>query len=113
MAIVRKHLHEIDTTLTPIDRAKIEATTEEDIRRHMIEDGQDPDEEMRLEDSISPRQVRRNLDLDQEEIAARLGIPIATWRDWEENRVIPDPAARTLMRLMAKDGRRLLALLAG
>ena len=34
-------------------RARIKATTEEDIRRHMIEDGEDSDAELREEDIIS------------------------------------------------------------
>lgn len=29
-----------------VDRAKLNATTEDDIRRHMIEDGYDPDEKV-------------------------------------------------------------------
>lgn len=29
-----------------VDRSRIEATTEDDIRRHMIEDGEDPDAEI-------------------------------------------------------------------
>ena len=36
------------------DHAKIAATSEADIRRHMIEDGQDPDEELLESDVISP-----------------------------------------------------------
>ena len=36
------------------NRAKIEATTEDDIRRQMIEDGENPDEEVSESDIISP-----------------------------------------------------------
>lgn len=36
-------LEEIRATHPTMDLAKIAATTEEDIRRHQIEDGEDPD----------------------------------------------------------------------
>ena len=39
-------LNEIEASRPEVDRAKLDGTTEEDIRRHMIEDGQDPDEEI-------------------------------------------------------------------
>ena len=40
MAMVRKTLKEIKAARPKIDRAKVMATTEQDIRRHMIEDGE-------------------------------------------------------------------------
>jgi len=36
-------LDEIRASRPKVDRAKIAATTAEDIRRHQIEDGEDPD----------------------------------------------------------------------
>ena len=42
MALVRRTLNQIRRVKPRVDRAKIDATTEADIRRHMIEDGQDP-----------------------------------------------------------------------
>jgi hypothetical protein len=41
--LIRKTLAELRANPTTIDRAKVAATTEADIRRHMIEDGEDPD----------------------------------------------------------------------
>lgn len=41
--MARMTLEEIKAATPRVDRAKIEATTEEDIRRHMIEDGENPD----------------------------------------------------------------------
>ena len=40
-----------------VDEAKIAATTEDDIRRHMIEDGEDPDAPMAAFQVTSPRRV--------------------------------------------------------
>jgi len=36
------------------NRSKIEATTEADVRRHMIEDGEHPDEMLSDKDVLSP-----------------------------------------------------------
>jgi putative transcriptional regulator len=44
--MARISLKEILEQKPDIDQAKIDATTEEDIRRHAIEDGEDPDAEI-------------------------------------------------------------------
>jgi putative transcriptional regulator len=55
MAITRMTLDEIKVRPSQRNRArKTKATSEEEIHRHMIEDGQDPDAELREEDIISP-----------------------------------------------------------
>jgi len=52
MTIIRKSLEEIRATKPKVNRAKIKATTEEDIRRHMIEDGEYPDAERKAKDAF-------------------------------------------------------------
>jgi putative transcriptional regulator len=42
MARVRRTMEQIRRMKPRVDRAKIDSTTEADIRRHMIEDGQTP-----------------------------------------------------------------------
>jgi len=54
MAIRRMTLNEIRANLSRRHRANVKATPEDDIRRHMIEDGEDPDATPREADSISP-----------------------------------------------------------
>jgi putative transcriptional regulator len=61
-----------------VDRARLDATTEADIRWHMIEDGEDPDAEPRFEKPVLPRDFRRKLGLTQTGFATLLGIPVAT-----------------------------------
>jgi len=90
-------------TKPDVDWAKIDATTEEDIRRHMIEDGEDPDADYFLEKSFSPYVIRKRIGLTQEQFAAALGIPVATLRNWEQGRNMIDPAARSLLLLVARD----------
>jgi len=94
------------------DRVKIKATTEKDIRRHMIEDGEDLHAAYRLETSFTPRAVRSRLGMTQEQFAKALGIPVATLRNWEQGRNAIDPAARSLLVLVARDPKRTLAALA-
>jgi putative transcriptional regulator len=86
-----------------VDRAKVDATTEEDIRRHMIEDGEDPGAEPRFEPVVLARNVRKKLGMTQAEFAALLRVPVATLRNWEQNRFVMEPAARTLLNLIDRE----------
>jgi putative transcriptional regulator len=112
--MVRMSLEEIRARKPTVDHAKLDATTEEDIRRYMIEDGYDPDfepTEVRL--VLPAKDVRRKLGLTQEAFAAALQIPLATLRNWEQGRTIPDPAAQSLLRAVARDPKAVLAAIAG
>jgi len=86
-----------------IDRAKFDATTEEDIRRHMIEDGEDPDAEPQFEPVVLPQDVRKKLGMTQTEFALLLQIPVATLRNWEQARFVMEPAAQTLLKLIDRE----------
>ena len=112
MAIVRKTMREIKASRSRIDRRKLAATTEADIRRHMIEDGEDPDHLPRIEDVFTPRVLRKRLGMTQTAFAAALRIPVATLRNWEQGRNSIDPAARSLLILVARNPRAALAVLA-
>jgi len=97
----RQSLDEIMASDARVDRRAIDATTEADIRRQMIEDGEDPDAPVgEFEEELPPAEVRKGLGLTQERFAQLIGIPVATLRNWEQNRVRMDPAARMLMRLV-------------
>jgi putative transcriptional regulator len=86
-----------------VDRAKLDATTEEDIRQHMIEDGEDPDEEPHFELVVLPQDVRKKLGMTQADFAALLRVPIGTLRNWEQNRFVMEPAAQTLLKLIYRE----------
>jgi len=111
VAIVRKTLDEIRATKPAIDRAKIEATTDEDIARQIAEDP-DTAPELTLDMLIAPKNLRRRLGMTQEQFADALGIPVATLRNWEQGRNGIDPAARSLLILVARDPEGTLAALA-
>lgn len=95
-----------------VDRAKVDATTEEDIRRHMIEDGEDPDAEPPpFEPPVLAQEVRRKLGMTQTAFAKLLGIPVATLRNWEQNRFTMEPAARTLLKVVNREPEAVLRAL--
>jgi len=94
---------EIKTRPSKRNRARIDATTEENIRRQMIEDEEDPDEELSEKDIISPWYIRKKLSMSQRQFADTLGVPVATLRNWEQNRVAMEPATIALMRILAKE----------
>ena len=113
MAVVRRTLEEIQAQPDDdVDWAKVNTTTEDDIRRQMIDDGEDPDAELRAEDVISPQFIRKRLGMTQEAFAKALRIPLATLRNWEQNRVSLDPVVRSLLRIVARDPKRALQALA-
>jgi putative transcriptional regulator len=90
-----------------VDWAKVHATTsEDDIRRHQIEDGFDPDEE--IDPSawrmvVSASAVRAKLGMSQPQFAALINVPVATIRNWEQDRVVPDAAAKTLLAILWRE----------
>lgn len=110
--MVRKSLKDIKASKPKSDRDKMVATTEADIRRHMREDGEDPAREVSVEDIYTPRVIRRRLKMTQEEFAVALRIPVATLRNWEQGRNAIDPAARSLLVVVARNPRATLAALA-
>jgi putative transcriptional regulator len=104
MALVRRTLEQIRRVNPRINRAKVNATTEADIRRHMIADGQDPARRLAgFAPVIPPQVLRRRLDMTQAEFARALRIPLSTLRNWEQGRVLPDPAARSLLTIVARN----------
>ena len=47
--------------------------------------------------AIDTRVIRKKLKLTQKEFATRYHIPVATLRDWEQGRRVPDAPARALI----------------
>jgi putative transcriptional regulator len=93
-------------------KAALAATTDADVARYMVEDGQDPTEDLRLEDAISPALIRGRLGMTQERFASVLGIPLATLRTWEQGGT-SDAVARALLRIVAREPEAALRALGG
>ena len=93
-------LEEIRTSRPEVDRAKVLATTE-DIRRHQVEDGEDPDAPLPpLRPAPDVRAIRTQLGMTQEAFAKAIGVPVATVRNWKQFRTGMDPAVRSLLRVV-------------
>ncbi len=112
MAMVRKSLKAIKASKPKMDRAKIAQTTERDVRRHMREDGENPGDVPQVEDIFTPQVTRKRLNMTQQQFADALRIPVATLRNWEQGRNAIDPAARSLLVLVARDPAAVLEALA-
>lgn len=104
MAPTRMTLEQIKARGVGFDAARLAATSEAEIRRQMVEDGQDPDAGP-PEDAVGamPATIRRRLGMTQARFAAVIGVPVATLRNWEQGRVVPEPAARALLRILDRE----------
>ena len=97
-------LEQIRATRPRADFAKIAATTEEDIRRHQIEDGEDPDAPLPPFRPVpNVRAIRMRLQMTQETFAKAISVPVATVRNWEQSRTSMDPAVRSLLRVVERE----------
>jgi putative transcriptional regulator len=52
---------------------------------------------------MARRHIRYPRRMSQREFADALGVPVATLRNWEQNRVAMEPATITLMRILARE----------
>jgi putative transcriptional regulator len=110
MALVRRTMENIRRLKPRTNRAKIDATTEADIRRR--EEDQDETVLAGFAPVIPPQLLRKQLGMTQNEFARAIRIPLSTLRNWEQGRVLPDPAARSLLTIVAKNPKAALKALA-
>ena len=120
MALTRMTLEEVKARAarrSPEEQAgfrrRMNATSEAEILRHMIEDGEDPSEQPRFEAPVLPQDVRKKLGLTQAAFARMLRVPVATLRNWEQNRFVMEPAAQTLLKLIDREPEAALRALRG
>ena len=81
-----------------VDRAVLDATTEEDIALQARDDDAQAMQDM----ARFARRVRRRLGLTQVEFARRIDVPHETIRNWEQGKRGPTGAARALLRILDK-----------
>jgi putative transcriptional regulator len=99
MAIVRMKI-DMKTLATAkigrIDQAKVDATTEEEIEQHRLEDAA----EARMDAARYARRVRQRFGMSQSEFARRINVSLVTVRNWEQGKRSPTGAARALLRIL-------------
>jgi putative transcriptional regulator len=101
-----------DGTETPaprqVDYAKVDATTDEDIARHIAED----DAEARDAAAAHIRNLRARTGLSQPAFAKHLRVSVETLRNWEQGKRLPQGPARALLRIIDKAPEAAMAALA-
>lgn len=112
MAVVRRTMETARRLKPRVNRARIKATTEADIRRQMREDDQEGIDVAGFAPVFPPQVLRKQLGMTQNAFARALRIPLSTLRNWEQGRVRPDPAARSLLTIVAKNPKAALKALA-
>lgn len=111
---VRMTLEQIRAGGGRVDHAKLHATTEEDIRQQMIEDGEDPDAPLPVYRRVVLVQiVRERLNLSQEAFAHAIGVPVATVRRWEQRRTGIGPTEHALRQILERKPDAALRALTG
>jgi len=99
----------VPASLAPgrIDRARVDATTEDDIARQAA-----ADEAEAMQDTAKfARRVRKRLGLSQAEFSARIDVPLETIRNWEQGKRCPTGAAKSLLKILDKAPEAALAAL--
>jgi putative transcriptional regulator len=98
------------------DWARVDAMTEEELLANALSDPDNPpltDEELaRMRRVMELRQIRKRLNLTQEEFAEQFHLPLGTIRDWEQGKKYPDSAARALLRVIAHNPQAVIEALA-
>jgi len=78
------------------DWTRVDATTEEELADQERADDADAVRDA----SLHVARVRGKMGLSQAAFARKIGVPLATVRNWEQGRRFPRGAARTLLRLI-------------
>jgi putative transcriptional regulator len=111
--MARISLSELRTRASTVDRAKVDVTTEAEILAQRTSDPDAPAEMPADAHPVTPpKALRVRLGMTQPEMAAALGIPVGTWRNWEQGRVRLDPTASALLRIVSHNPGMALSALA-
>jgi putative transcriptional regulator len=90
-----------------IDTARVDATTEADIKRHI-----EADEHAALSDAgVYARRIRKRLGLTQVQLAAKLDVPLDTLWNWEQGKRYPTGPAKALLKILDRSPEAALAAL--
>ena len=59
-------------------------------------------------DPLEVKKIREKLHVSQPEFSFMIGVSVATLRNWEQGRTIPEGAARALLKIAAKNPQAVL-----
>jgi putative transcriptional regulator len=108
MAIVKVTKEMAEAALRDIDWAISDSVTDEEIERQLAENPDAApfltDEELdRAEFGSRVQRLRQKLNLSQPAFAERFQIPVASLRDWEHGRRMPDAATRAYLIVIERE----------
>jgi len=93
--------------LSAQEQARLDAMTDEEITAAAFADPDSPpltDEQLaQFERVPNVKAIRERLCLTQKQFADMFGLSLSVVRDWEQNRFIPDQAARTLLKVIDRN----------
>lgn len=89
------------------DPARVDATSEADIARHIAQD----ETHSMLDAARFARRVRKRLGLSQAEFSQRIDVSLETIRNWEQGKRSPTGAAKALLKVLDKAPEAALAAL--
>lgn len=90
-----------------VDQARLEATTDEDIREQIRRDEADAMQEM----GRYVRTIRARVGMSQRDFAHATGVSVDTLRNWEQGRRYPTATARALHKVLDRSPEAALAAL--
>ncbi len=93
--------------LTKTEAAQLDSRTDEELTAAAESDpGNLPLDNRtlaRLRQPLDVKAIRKGLKLTQQQFAQEFGLELRTVQDWEQGRVLPTGAARTLLRVIEQD----------
>ena len=79
-----------------IDEARVDATTEADIARHIAED----ETQAKQDAAQYAKRIRNRLGMSQAEFSRRINVSLETVRNWEQGKRSPSGAAKALLKVL-------------
>jgi len=84
-----------------VDRKRVSKMRDADIDRQIAADASVAPDLATLGSPLPDvKAIRARLGLSQSAFARRVGIPVATIRNWEQRRTVPEPAALALLTIL-------------
>ena len=84
--------------LNALTDAEIEAAAEADLENPLLTDT----ELKQFRPVPNPKEIRKRLNMTQQQFSQQFELPLGTLRDWEQGTREPDSAAKSYLRVIAK-----------
>jgi putative transcriptional regulator len=93
--------------LNALTDADIEAAAEADLENRLLTDA----ELKQFRPVPNPKEIRKRLNMTQQQFSQQFELPLGTLRDWEQGTREPDSAAKSYLRVIAKNPQEVIKAL--